>query len=167
DAHLDLRTVIARHRNRQGSEVGLVQCSHPTRLYLTAPRDNPCTSLSWAAKPAMIPGSETTVAAAHTLARNRPCDVTKLVRNTGAVPAITLVNVFASSSSFQAKIKQISAVAAIPGEMIGTIMLRSVRISPAPSTAAASNSSTGMSDRTDRIIQHAMGRFIAVYKINR
>ena len=74
---------------------------------------------------------------------------------------------FASSSSFQAKMKQISAVAAIPGEMIGTMMLRSVRIRPAPSIAAASKSSTGMSARKDRIIQTAIGRFMAVYKINR
>ena len=63
--------------------------------------------------------------------------------------------------------KQISAVAAMPGEMIGTMMLRSVRIRPAPSMAAASNSSTGMSARKDRIIQTAMGRFIAVYKMIR
>ena len=41
--------------------------------------------------------------------------MTKLVRYTGAVPAITLVSVLASSSSFQAKMKQISAVAAIQG----------------------------------------------------
>ena len=31
------------------------------------------------------------------------------------MPAMTLVKVLASSSSFQAKMKQISAVAAIPG----------------------------------------------------
>src|SRR5215207_7263933 len=113
----------------------------------------------------MITGSETAVAAAQTLARNRPCDVTKLVRNTGAVPATTLVNVLANSSSFHAKMKQINAVAAIPGEMIGTMTLRSVRISPAPSIAAASNNSTGMSARNDRIIQTAIGRFMAVYRI--
>ena len=63
--------------------------------------------------------------------------------------------------------KQISAVAAIPGEMIGTMMLRSVRIRPAPSIAAASKSSTGMSARKDRIIQTAIGRFMAVYKMSR
>ena len=36
----------------------------------------------------------------------------------------------ANSSSFQLKMKQISAVAAIPGEMIGTMTERSVVISP-------------------------------------
>ena len=53
-------------------------------------------------------------------------------------------------------------VLAIPGEMIGTITLRSVRIRPAPSSAAASNSSTGMSARNERSIQTAIGRFIEV-----
>ena len=47
------------------------------------------------------------------------------------------------------------------------MMLRMVRIRPAPSIAAASNSSTGVSARKDRIIQAAIGGFIAVYKINR
>jgi hypothetical protein len=47
----------------------------------------------------MITGSETIDAAAHTLARNRPCDVTKLVRYTGAVPAITLVDVVDTSGT--------------------------------------------------------------------
>jgi putative sugar-binding domain-containing protein len=37
--------------------------------HFTAPRERPWTSLSWAAKPAIGTGSETAVAAAHTLAR--------------------------------------------------------------------------------------------------
>src|SRR5215212_4117827 len=149
------------------SRVALLSAVMPLVPYLTAPRERPWTSLSWAAKPAISTGSETAVAAAQTLAKKSPWEVTKLVRNTGAVWAITLVKVLASSSSFQAKMKQISAVAAIPGEMIGTMMLRRVRIRPAPSTAAASNSSTGISARNDRIIQTAMGRFMAEYKINK
>src|SRR5438552_1151701 len=40
--------------------------------HFTAPSDRPCTSLSCAANPAMSTGSETTIDAAHTLARNRP-----------------------------------------------------------------------------------------------
>src|SRR5215213_4072027 len=63
--------------------------------------------------------------------------------------------------------KQINEVAAMPGLMMGTMTLRSVRISPAPSRAAASKSSTGMSARKERIIHTAIGRFIAVYKISR
>src|SRR3712207_8503307 len=42
------------------------------RTHLTAPSDNPCTSLSWAAKPATSTGSDTTNAAAQTCARKSP-----------------------------------------------------------------------------------------------
>ena len=58
--------------------------------------------------------------------------------------------------------KQISEVAAIPGATTGSTTERSVRVSPAPSTAAASSISTGTSARNDRIIQTAIGRFIEV-----
>ena len=62
---------------------------------------------------------------------------------------------------------QIKTAAAMSGEMIGTMMLRMVRIRRAPSIAAASNSSTGLSARKDRITQAVIGGFIAVYEINR
>ena len=78
-----------------------------------------------------------------------------------------LVSRLASSSSFQQKMKQISAVEAIPGMAIGATTLRRVLISPAPSSEAASNSAGGMSARKDRIIQTAIGRFIAVYRMIR
>src|SRR4029077_1707328 len=94
--------------------------------HLTAPRDRPCTSLSCAAKPATTTGSDTTTAAAHTLARNRPWLVQKLVKNTGAVCACTPVSTKANSSSFQLKMKQISAVAAMPGTAMGATILRIV-----------------------------------------
>ncbi len=68
----------------------------------------------------------------------------------------------ANSSSFQLKMKQISAVAAMPGMTTGATTLRRVRIRPAPSTAAASSISTGTSARNERIIHTAIGRFIDV-----
>ena len=68
----------------------------------------------------------------------------------------------AKSSSFQLKMKQISAVAAMPGMTTGAMIERSVRIRPAPSIWAASSISTGTSARKDRIIQTAIGRFIEV-----
>ncbi len=58
--------------------------------------------------------------------------------------------------------KQIRETAAIPGATTGAMISRSMRISPAPSTWAASRISTGTSARKDRIIQTAIGRFIAV-----
>jgi hypothetical protein len=48
--------------------------------HLMAPMDRPCTSLSWAAKPAMSTGTDTTNEAAQTWARNNPWLVTKPVR---------------------------------------------------------------------------------------
>ena len=58
-----------------------------------------------------------------------------------------------------AKMKQMSAVAASPGLMIGMIIERSWRGTPAPSTCAASMISAGTSSRNERSIQTAMGRF--------
>ena len=110
----------------------------------------------------MRTGRETTNAAAHSCARNRPWLVTKLVRNTGAVSATVAVRTRAKSSSFQLKMKQIRAVAAMPGMTTGAITERSVLTSPAPSIAAASSISTGTSDRNERIIHTAIGRFIEV-----
>ena len=89
-------------------------------LHLTAPMDRPRTSLSWAAKPAMSTGRETSVAAAHSLARNRPSAEMKPTRKIGAVAALVAVRLTAKKNSFQAKMKQISAVAARPGATIGS-----------------------------------------------
>src|SRR3954447_26830327 len=130
--------------------------------HFTAPRDRPCTSLSWAAKPAMRTGRETTSEAAQTLARNKPWLVTKPVRKTGAVWALVAVRTRANSSSFQLKMKQISDVAAMPGMTPGATPWRRIRGRLAPSIAAASSISTGTSARNERIIQTAIGRFIAV-----
>ena len=44
----------------------------------------------------------------------------------------------------------------------GAITERRVRVSPAPSTDAASSISTGTSERKERIIHTAIGRFIEV-----
>jgi len=56
----------------------------------------------------MSTGSETTIDAAHTFARNRPWLVTKPVRKTGEVWATVAVRTRAKRSSFQLKMKQMS-----------------------------------------------------------
>ena len=91
--------------------------------------------------------------------------VTKPVRNTGAVCDTTPVSTRANSISFQLKMKQISAVAAMPGDVSGMMTRRKMVARPAPSIAAASSVSTGTSARNDRIIHTAIGRFIEVYRI--
>ena len=68
----------------------------------------------------------------------------------------------ANISSFQAKMEQISAVAAIPGAATGMTMRRSTVGSRAPSSSAASMISRGTSARKERIIQTAIGMFIDV-----
>src|SRR5699024_415066 len=88
--------------------------------HLTAPIDRPWTSLSCAAIPATSTGTEITSEAADTWDRNSPWEVTKLVRNTGAVEAAVDVSTVAKRSSFQEKMKQISAVAARPGAVSGS-----------------------------------------------
>ena len=104
-----------------------------------------------------------TTAAAQTFARKRPWPETKPVRKTGAVPATTPVRTRARSSSFQLKMKQIKAVAAMPGIATGAMTLRRMSRRLAPSIWAASSISSGTSARKDRIIQTAMGRFMDVY----
>ena len=71
--------------------------------------------MSCAANPAMSTGSDTSVAAAHSRARNRPSFVMNPTRKTGAVLARVAVRFTANMNSFQLKMKQISAVAAMPG----------------------------------------------------
>src|SRR5690606_37115497 len=132
------------------------RCGH-----LTAPMDRPWTSLSWAAIPATSTGTEMMSEAAHTCDRNRPWEVTKLVRNTGAVDAAVEVSTVAKRSSFHEKMKQISAVAASPGAVSGSRICMNTRGSRAPSSSAASRTSTGTSARKERIIHTAIGMFIA------
>src|SRR5256886_12566662 len=59
--------------------------------------------------------------------------------------------------------KQINAVAAMPGGAAGTITRRRMVGSRAPSIAAASRIATGTSARNECIIHTAIGRFIEVY----
>ena len=69
----------------------------------------------------------------------------------------------ANSSSFQLKMKQISAVAAMPGMATGaTTRSSTVGSARRRRSAAASSISTGTSARNDRIIHTAIGRFIEV-----
>ena len=84
------------------------------------------------------------------------------VRKTGAVWATTPVSTRAKSSSFQLKMKQISAVAAMPGRAIGATTRARIVGSRAPSICAASMIATGTSARKDCIIHTAIGRFIEV-----
>lgn len=88
--------------------------------------------------------------------------MTKVVRWTGAVPATTPVSTRANNSSFQPKMKQIRAVAAMPGPATGATTRRSTVGRRAPSTCAASMMETGTSARKDCIIHTAIGRFIEV-----
>ena len=69
----------------------------------------------------------------------------------------------AKKNSFQAKMMQISALAAIPGMMIGMITRVISRYKLAPSMRAASSTSPGTSSMNERSIHTAMGRFIAAY----
>src|SRR6478735_2630838 len=81
--------------------------------------------------------------------------------------AFTAVRFTAKKNSFQAKITQISAVAAMPGDTSGRITSRTDRHRLAPSRLAASSSSPGTSRKNERIIHTAIGRFIDVYRITR
>src|SRR3569833_3933241 len=54
-------------------------------FHFTAPRVSPRTSLSWASHPAMSTGSDTSVAAAQSRARNSHSTEKKTTRKTGAV----------------------------------------------------------------------------------
>ncbi len=78
--------------------------------------------------------------------------MTNPVRKTGAVPATVPVRTRAKSSSFQLKMKQISAAEAMPGMTTGAMTLRIVVIMPAPSTWAAS--SISMRDLREEGAQH-------------
>src|ERR1035438_4517365 len=86
--------------------------------YLTAPIDRPRTSLSCAAHPASRTGRHAIVAAADKCAMNGPSGEIIPAMKTGTVAALTVVRLTARKNSFQAKMKQISAVAASPGLMI-------------------------------------------------
>src|SRR4029450_2908169 len=110
----------------------------------------------------MSTGNDTTSDAAQTLARNRPWLVTNPVRKTGEVCATVAVRTRAKSSSFQLKMKQINAAAAIPALTTGAVTVRLVVITPAPSIWAASSISTGTSARNDLSIHTAIGRFMTV-----
>src|SRR5918994_185366 len=131
--------------------------------YFTAPSDSPRPSHFWATQPAMITGRTARVHAADSRAQNRPSLVMKPTRNTGTVAAWVAVRLTAKKNSFQAKMKQINAVAASPGAIIGRMMARISVNSPAPSIRDASRTSRGNSSRNERIIHTAIGRFIAVY----
>ena len=86
----------------------------------------------------------------------------KPTRNTGAVPAWVAVRLSAKRNSFQLKMKQMSAVAAMPGTATGPMIRNRMVNSLAPSTWAASMISRGTSCRNERIIHTAIGRFIEV-----
>src|SRR6202012_20162 len=108
-------------------------------------------------------GTDATVAAADSWAQNRPSLVMNPTRNTGIVAATVEVRLTAKKNSFQAKMMQISALAAIPGMMIGMITRVISRNRLAPSIRAASSTSPGTSRMNERGIHTAVGRVIAAY----
>src|SRR3954451_13623084 len=113
----------------------------------------------------MTIGRESSVSASHSRARNAPSEETNPTKKIGEVPAFVAVRLTAKKNSFHEKMKQINAVAAMPGETIGSRTLRTTAPKPAPSSAAASSSATGTSSRNERIIQTARGRLMDVYRM--
>ena len=101
------------------------------------------------------------MAAADSCARKRPSEVMKLTRYTEAVLARMLVIFKAKRNSFQEKMKQIKAVAEMPGIVRGNTILRKIVGNEAPSISAAAMMSLGRSARKECIIQIATGKFIA------
>ena len=71
--------------------------------------------MSCAIQPAITTGIDTARAAAASCAKNRPSDVMNVTMYHGAVLARDEVRFRANRNSFHARMKQISAVAAIPG----------------------------------------------------
>src|SRR5438045_8764651 len=114
-----------------------------SRVHLMAPKDRPRTSWRCAIHPARMTGRVATVAAAHSWAKYRPSDEMKPTRNTGTVAAWVEVRFTAKKNSFQAKMQQISAVAARPGATTGRITSVTVRRSGDPSISAAYRRSHG------------------------
>ena len=105
-------------------DLAMVSCSIGSTARaasLDRPERQARTSLFWAIQPARTTGSAAIVAAAESRAQYRPSEVMKPTRNTGTVPALAAVRFTAKKNSFQAKMTQISAVAAMPGETIGRI----------------------------------------------
>src|SRR5690625_600870 len=110
----------------------------------------------------MTTGRAARVQAADSRAQYSPSPVMNPTSDTAVVFAWTAVSFTAKKNSYHAKITQMSAVAAIPGETMGKITSRTEVHVLAPSIPAASISSPGTSRKNERIIQTAIGRFIAV-----
>ena len=102
------------------------------------------------------------VAPAHILPQYISLSVIKLVKAKGAVLATILVKISANKNSFQAKIKQSIAVAAMPGLANGKIIFQSACIREHPSIIADSSNSSGISIKKARIIHIARGRLKVV-----
>src|SRR5690242_2613440 len=90
-----------------------------------------------------------------------PVEVTKVEIFTGSV-RIVLVRNSESRNSVHEKMKQSTAVAATPPVTSGRITLRKIWNLVAPSSIAASSTSTGTSSKNDFIKRTATGRLISV-----
>src|SRR4029453_9856136 len=135
------------------------------RIHFTAPMVRPRTSCFCAIPPASSTGRQAIVAAAESRAQKSPSLVMKPTRNTGTVAARDEVRLTAKKNSFQAKITQMSAVAAIPGATSGSTTRTSSWRTFAPSMRAASMIAGGTSRKNERSIHTAIGMFIAVYRM--
>src|SRR5215213_10588964 len=89
--------------------------------YFTAPIERPRTSWRWEIQPRMTTGAIAIVLAAESLAQNNPSDVMNFCMKSGTVAALSVATrLTAKKNSFQAKIIERNAVAAIPGPTIGS-----------------------------------------------
>ena len=87
------------------------------------------------------------VPSAAILSQAVPVEVTNEVETTGIVLSPVWVNIRTNINSVQLKIKQRTAVAAIPPMASGTISLQNTKNREAPSKSAASSISFGMSSK--------------------
>src|SRR3990170_8686265 len=88
-----------------------------------------------------------------------PIEVTKVDETTGTVLSDVVVRVSAKRNSVQLKMKQRTAVAAMPPLAIGSTIRRKIMKRLAPSTIALSSISEGMSSKKLFIRRTASGRF--------
>src|SRR3954469_1382753 len=107
-------------------------------------------------------GTTAEVPSAEMKPHSDPVEVTKVEIFTGRV-RIWLVRKSESRNSVHEKMKQSTAVAATPPVTSGRITLRKIWNRVAPSSIAASSTSTGTSSKKDFISSTATGRLIKVW----
>src|SRR3954452_1937113 len=106
-------------------------------------------------------GTMADVPSAEMKPHSDPVEVTKVEIFTGSV-RIVLVRKSDNRNSVHEKMKQSTAVAAAPPVTSGRITLRKIWNRVAPSSIAASSTSTGTSSKNDFISSTATGRLLSV-----